>query len=72
LERDTQERVTQNVKKTEMKLNAITVGDVKYAIDKKTLRVYDYASYLRAKEGKGELLDIGVFDVRTQVVLFDK
>jgi hypothetical protein len=72
LERDTQERVTQNVKKTEMKLNAITVGDVKYAIDKKTLRVYDYSSYLRAKEGKGELLDIGVFDVRTQVVLFDK
>jgi hypothetical protein len=72
LERDTQEKVTQNVKKTVLKLNAFKIGDTQYAIDKKTLRVYDYASYLRAKENKGELLDIGVFDMRTQTILFDK
>jgi hypothetical protein len=72
LERDTQEKVTQNVKKMELKLNAFKIGDKQYAIDKKTMRVYDYASYLAAKENKGELLDLGVFDMRTHAIQYDK
>jgi len=69
LERDTQERVTENATKKTVKLNAITIDGVKYAIDKNTLIVYDYQSYLRAKEKKGELLEIGKFDTRTSTIV---
>ena len=71
LERDAQEKPQQNKKQT-MKLSAITYEGVKYAIDKTTLIVYDFNSYLKAKEKTGELFEIGKYDMRTKTVIFDK
>jgi hypothetical protein len=70
LERDAQEKV-QVLKKTVIKLNAITVEQVKYAIDKTTMKVYDYESYLRAKQQLGDIIQIGTFDIRTKKILRD-
>ena len=68
LERDAQEKPAE--KKEKMSLGAVTIDGVKYAIDKKTNTVYDYGSYLKAKEKKGEILEIGKFDTRTQTIQF--
>lgn len=70
LERDAQEKDVE--KKTAVKLGALTVDGVKYAINKQTMVVYDYASYLNAKEKRGQLMPIGIFDMRTKTILFDK
>jgi hypothetical protein len=55
--------VAQNTKETELKLTkiALTIGGVKsdYAYDKSTSIVYDYNSYLAAKEMGGEPLMVG-------------
>ena len=55
--------MAQNTKETELKLSKITlnIGGVKgdYAYDKKTSIVYDYNSYLAAKEMGGEPLVVG-------------
>jgi hypothetical protein len=70
LERDAQEKDVE--KKTAVKLGALTVDGVKYAINKQTMVVYDYASYLNTKEKRGQLMAIGIFDMRTKTILFDK
>jgi hypothetical protein len=69
LERDEQEKPAA---RTEVKraLAAITIDGVKYAYDKNTLAVYDFSSYQRAKEKKGELQEIGRLDIRTQTIQF--
>jgi hypothetical protein len=67
LERDTQEKPS--AKKETKALGAVTVDGVKYAFDKKTLTVYDYTSYLKAKEKKGELVELGKLDMRTKSIL---
>jgi hypothetical protein len=55
--------MAQNTKETELKLIKITltIGGVKsdYALDKKTNIVYDYNSYLAAKDMGGEPLMVG-------------
>jgi hypothetical protein len=55
--------MAQNTKETELKLTKIslTIGGVKadYAFDKKTNIVYDYNSYLAAKDMGGEPLMVG-------------
>ena len=55
--------MAQNTKETELKLVKITltIGGVKgdYAFDKKTSIVYDYSSYLAAREMGGEPLVVG-------------
>lgn len=71
LERDAQERV-QKVKKAPIKLTSINYQGIKYAVNKENMDVYDFASYLNAKEKKGELLKVGKYDARTNQVLFDK
>lgn len=70
LERDAQEKEVE--RKTSVKLVALTVDGVKYAANKSTMVIYDYASYLNAKEKKGQLIRIGVYDERTKTILFDK
>ena len=57
LERDTQEKPA--AKKESKSLTAVTLDGVKYAVDKKTMIVYDYASYEKAKEKKGDLVELG-------------
>jgi len=55
--------MAQNTKETELKLvkMSLTIGGVKadYAFDKKTNVVYDYNSYLAAKDMGGEPLMVG-------------
>ena len=58
LERDGQEKPTARTE-TKRALAAITIEGVKYAYDKNTLSVYDFASYEMAKEKRGELREIG-------------
>jgi hypothetical protein len=69
LERDEQEKPAAR-KETKRALAAITINGIKYAYDKNTLIVYDFASYQKAKEKKGELQDIGRLDMRTQTIQF--
>jgi hypothetical protein len=69
LERDEQEKPAAR-KETKRALAAITIDGVKYAYDKNTLVVYDFASYQKAKEKKGELQEIGRLDMRTQTIQF--
>jgi hypothetical protein len=69
LERDEQEKPAAR-KETKRALAAITIDGVKYAYDKNTFVVYDFASYQRAKEKKGELQEIGKLDMRTQKIQF--
>jgi hypothetical protein len=69
LERDEQDKPAAR-KETKRALAAITIDGVKYAYDKNTLVVYDFASYQKAKEKKGELQEIGKLDMRTQKILF--
>jgi hypothetical protein len=59
-----------DVRTEKAKLVGITVDGVKYAMDKKTLVVYDFESYKKAKEKKGELIALGTLDTRTQRILF--
>ena len=61
-----------DVKEVKQKLVAITVDGVKYALDKRTKTVYDFESYKRAKEKRGELVAVGVLDERTSQIIFDK
>jgi hypothetical protein len=68
LERDTQEKMS--AKKETKTLGAVTVDGVKYAFDKKTLTVYDYTSYLKTKEKRGELVELGKLDMRTKTIHF--
>ena len=68
LERDAQEK-TQD-RKEKKSLAAITLDGVKYAFDKKTLAVYDFNSYIKAKEQKGELVELGILDMRTKTIQF--
>jgi hypothetical protein len=70
LERDAQEKDVE--RKVQVKLVALKVDGVKYAADKSTMVVYDFASYLNAKEKKGQLMRIGVYDERTKSIRFDK
>lgn len=69
LETDLSEKTEINVKTEKMMLVGITVDGVKYAMDKKTNNVYDFESYKRAKEKKGELVSIGKLDNRTQQII---
>ena len=69
LERDTQEKPAAR-KETKRALAAITIDGVKYAYDKNSLVVYDFSSYQRAKEKRGELQEIGRLDTRTQTIQF--
>jgi hypothetical protein len=69
LERDEQEKPGARTE-TKRALAAITIEGVKYAYDKNTLVVYDFSSYQRAKEKKGELQEIGRLDIRTQTIQF--
>ena len=70
LERDAQEKDVD--RKSSVKLVALTVDSVKYAVNKSTMEVYDYASYLNAKEKRGQLMKLGIYDQRTKTILFDK
>ena len=69
LERDEQEKPAARTE-TKRALAAITIDGVKYAYDKNTLVVYDFASYQKAKAKTGELQDIGRLDLRTQTIRF--
>ena len=71
MERDAQEKPQQGKKET-TKLGAVTYDGIKYAVDKSTFVVYDFNSYLKAKEKRGELLEVGKYDMRTKTVIFDK
>jgi hypothetical protein len=66
LERDTQEKPAQRTEKKE--LTSLKIGEVKYAVDKKTLIVYDMESYKRAKEKRGELVALGTYDPKTKSI----
>jgi hypothetical protein len=72
LEMDQAEKTDVNVRTEKVVLVGITVDEVKYAMDKKTYIVYDFESYKRKKEKKGELVPIGTLDPRTQKIVFDK
>jgi hypothetical protein len=69
LERDEQEKPAARTE-TKRALAAITRDGIKYAYDKNTLVVYDFASYQKAKEKTGELQEIGRLDMRTQSIQF--
>jgi hypothetical protein len=69
LETDLSEKTEANLKTEKMTLVAITVDGVKYAMDKKTRTVYDFESYKKAKEKRGELIKVGVLDMRTQTIV---
>jgi hypothetical protein len=71
LERDAQEKPQQGKKET-TKLGAVTYDGIKYAVDKSTFVVYDFNSYLKAKEKRGELLEVGKYDMRTKTIIFEK
>ena len=58
-----------NVKTEKTVLVAVTVDGVKYAMDKKTRTVYDFESYKKAKEKRGELIKVGTLDMRTQTII---
>jgi hypothetical protein len=68
LERDSQEKPAQT--KEKRSYMAVKVDDVSYAVDKKSLVVYDMESYKRAKEKRGELVEVGRYDERTKKVIF--
>jgi hypothetical protein len=68
LERDSQERPAQT--KEKRSFMAIKVDEISYAVDKKSLVVYDMESYKKAKEKRGELIEIGRYDQRTKKILF--
>ena len=70
LERDAQEKEVE--RKVQVKLVAITENDIKYALNRESLVVYDFASYLNAKEKRGQLMAVGVYDMRTRKIVFDK
>ena len=61
LERDSQEKPSARTE-TKRALAAITMEGVKYAYDKNTVVVYDFASYEMAKEKRGELREVGKLD----------
>ena len=69
LETDLSEKTEANMKTEKMTLVAITVDGVKYAMDKKTRTVYDFESYKKAKEKRGELIKVGTLDMRTQTII---
>jgi hypothetical protein len=68
LERDSQEKPAQT--KEKRSFMAVKVGEVSYAVDKKSLVVYDMESYKKAKEKRGELVEVGRYDERTKKVNF--
>jgi hypothetical protein len=67
LERDTQEKAA--VRTEKKKLVSLMVEGVKYAVDKNTMIVYDFASYEKAKEKRGELVEVGRYDERTKTII---
>jgi hypothetical protein len=67
LERDTQEKSA--VRTEKKRLVSLMVEDVKYAVDKNTMIVYDFASYEKAKEKRGELVEVGRYDERTKTII---
>jgi hypothetical protein len=69
LETDLSEKTEANVKTEKTVLVAVTVDGVKYAMDKKTRTVYDFESYKKAKEKRGELIKVGTLDMRTQTII---
>lgn len=69
LETDLSEKIEANVKTEKTVLVAVTVDGVKYAMDKKTRTVYDFESYKKAKEKRGELIKVGTLDMRTQTIV---
>jgi hypothetical protein len=69
LERDTQEKPAAKTE-TKRTLAAVTIDGVKYAVDKRTMTVYDYASYEKAKDKRGELQEIGKLDMSTKTIQF--
>ena len=69
LERDAQEKPATRTE-TKRTLVAVTIEGVKYALDKRTMSVYDYASYEKAKDKKGELQEIGKLDMKTKTIKF--
>jgi len=68
LERDSQEKPAQA--KEKRSYMAVKVDEVSYAVDKKSLVVYDMESYKKAKEKRGELVEVGRYDERTKKVIF--
>jgi hypothetical protein len=69
LETDLSEKTEANVKTEKTVLVAVAVDGVKYAMDKKTRTVYDFESYKKAKEKRGELIKVGTLDMRTQTII---
>jgi len=69
LERDEQEKPVARAE-TKRALAAITIDGVKYAYDKNSLVVYDFGSYQRAKEKRGDLEEVGRLDIRTMKIMF--
>ena len=59
-------------KKTETKksLAALSEDGVKYAVDKNTWVVYDFASYELAKAKRGQLVAIGKYDAVKKKIIF--
>jgi hypothetical protein len=58
-----------NVKAVKQVLVSITVGEIKYAMDKATKVAYDFESYKKAKAKTGELIAVGIFDERTKKII---
>jgi len=72
LEVDRSQKPEMNVRTEKQTLVGVTVNDIKYAMDKKTRTVYDFESYKKAKDKKGELIAVGTLNERTQTIIFDK
>jgi len=72
LEVDRSQKPEINVKSVKQVLVGVTIDGVKYAMDKHSKILYDFESYKKAKEKKGELIAVGTLDERTQKIIFDK
>jgi len=69
LERDAQEKTAVKTE-TKKSLAALSEGGVKYAVDKNTWVVYDFASYELAKAKRGQLVAIGKYDTIKKKIIF--
>jgi len=72
LEVDRSQKPEINVKSVKQVLVGVTIDGLKYAMDKHSKILYDFESYKKAKEKKGELIAVGTLDERTQKIIFDK
>ena len=72
LEVDRSQKPEINVKSVKQVLVGVTIDGIKYAMDKYSKILYDFESYKKTKEKKGELIVVGTLDERTQKIIFDK